>query len=171
MATMLAYGFFGDIIQLSDKWRCLGPLRYDVAGVYQFICNRSYHCELTITQTTNDSSQTNHSQSDSQEPLTNNNLNTNGNKQTRRSSKVLGKIINPALELCKRNCEKCSSPRKNIPTEKHLQSDVKLGGRYTTINCLNMPCRTAKSKFGISPFVHLGKCSLYKIIRIQNSFY
>ena len=49
MATMLAYGFFGDIIHQSDKWRCLGPLRYDLAGFFQFIRNTSYHSELAIT--------------------------------------------------------------------------------------------------------------------------
>ena len=55
MATMLAYGFFGDIIQQSDKWRCLGPLRYDLAGFCQFIRNTSYHSELTITLSPHDS--------------------------------------------------------------------------------------------------------------------
>ena len=60
---MLAYGFFGDIIQQSDKWRCLGPLRYDLAGFCQFIRNKSYHSELTITLSPHDSLVANHPES------------------------------------------------------------------------------------------------------------
>jgi hypothetical protein len=43
MATMLAYGFFGNIIEQSDRWRFFGPLRYSLAGFFQFIRNTSYH--------------------------------------------------------------------------------------------------------------------------------
>ena len=35
-------------------------------------------------------------------------------------------------------------------------SQIKLEGEYRTINCLNMPCRCEKSKYGMSPSVHLG---------------
>ena len=63
MATMLAYGFFGDIIQQSDNWRCLGPLRYDLAGFCQFVRNTSYHSELTITLSPHSSAQICHPQS------------------------------------------------------------------------------------------------------------
>jgi ceramide kinase len=53
MATMVAYGFFGNVIQQSDSWRIFGPLRYSLAGFFQFMRNTSYHTELTITQPSN----------------------------------------------------------------------------------------------------------------------
>ncbi|CAF3751273.1 unnamed protein product [Rotaria sordida] len=50
MATMVSYGFFGNLIQQSDNWRAFGPFRYDMAGFYEFFRNNSYETELTITQ-------------------------------------------------------------------------------------------------------------------------
>ena len=38
--VMAAYGFFGDVMQDSEKLRWMGPKRYDVAGFKRFISNR-----------------------------------------------------------------------------------------------------------------------------------
>jgi hypothetical protein len=176
MATMLAYGFFGDIIQQSDKWRCLGPLRYDLAGFCQFIRNRSYHSELTITLSPHDPSHICHSHqvtpgntvngeitssaaSDSQQLLNNLNRIPPENK----SLQVIQQIVMPALEFCSRNCETCALEENHDPTQIHLPLEIKREGRYSTINCLNMPCRCAKSKFGMSPFVHLGNIDFFSM--------
>ena len=97
---MLAYGFFGNIIEQSDQWRIFGPLRYTLAGFFQFIRNTSYPTKLSIAQVPEDNSET--------------------------------------------------DARKTLPLH------VKREGRYRTINCLNMPCRCDKSKYGMSPSVHLG---------------
>lgn len=41
MATMFAYGFFGNVIQQSDRWRFLGPLRYILSGFFSlFVVHR-----------------------------------------------------------------------------------------------------------------------------------
>lgn len=170
MATMLAYGFFGDIIHQSDKWRRLGPLRYDLAGFYQFIRNRSYHSELTITLSPYDSTQISHpiipmNHTDSRTTSTNahdshnllNNVNpiTDGNNAKYGSTKTIEKLINPGLIFCSRDCERCALETYHS-NQDYLPVPIKREGRYTTVNCLNMPCRCAKSKFGMSPFVHLG---------------
>jgi ceramide kinase len=119
MITTLAYGFFGDIIQQSDNWRFVGPVRYNLSGFAQFIRNRSYHTQLIITQT-----------------------------EEKYSSKILVQNINQNLLA---NLENSSLP-----------SEIKLEGDYRTINCLNMPCRCEKSKYGMSPSVHLGKLIMNK---------
>ena len=173
MATMLAYGFFGDIIQQSDKWRCLGPLRYDLAGFCQFIRNRSYHSEVTITLLPTDSSQTQPTQSippmnniitgttSSVAPNAHQLLNNPSpiiSEKTENDSSVetIKKLIAPGLIFCSRNCELCAIAEPDDSVKNQLPLKIKREGRYTTINCLNMPCRCAKSKFGMSPFVHLG---------------
>jgi hypothetical protein len=46
---------------------------------------------------------------------------------------------------------------KNLFENSSLSSKIELEGEYRTINCLNMPCRCEKSKYGISPSVHLGR--------------
>ena len=101
MITMLAYGFFGNIIEQSDQWRIFGPLRYTLAGIFQFIRNTSYPTKLTIAQVP----------------------------------------------------EKSSS---KVTTGKTSSLQIKREGQYRIINCLNMPCRCDKSKYGMSPSVHLG---------------
>lgn len=41
--SLMAYGYFGDIIKESEKLRWVGPRRYDVAGFKRFIANK-YNC-------------------------------------------------------------------------------------------------------------------------------
>jgi len=164
MATMLAYGFFGNIIEQSSKWRCLGPIRYDLAGFCQFIRHPSYHSELTITLSPHDRVEVYHPETisngsgtsavapDSQRLLNN-----------KKSTDTIEKIVTPVIKFCSKNCRKCSEEEKNNSNNNHLPLQMKLEGRYTTINCLNMPCRCAKSKYGMSPFVHLGKINHFFI--------
>ncbi|CAF0978520.1 unnamed protein product [Adineta steineri] len=182
MATMLAYGFFGDIIHQSDKWRCLGPLRYDLAGFCQFISNKSYHTELTITlASSSDSSQisqpeivtlmnntNNETTSSSIPPLTQTKDTINSTTNT--SNKVLDKIVTPGLEFCRRNCEQCALVDKSHTDKVQSPLQIKCEGRYTTINCLNMPGRCAKSKFGMSPYVHLGD-GTFDLILVKRSWF
>ncbi|CAF0725979.1 unnamed protein product [Adineta steineri] len=182
MATMLAYGFFGDIIHQSDKWRCLGPLRYDLAGFCQFISNKSYHTELTITlASSSDSTQicqpgtvtlmnntNNETTSSSIPPLTQTKDTINSTTNT--SNKVLDKIVTPGLEFCRRNCEQCALVDKPHTDKVQSPLQIKCEGRYTTINCLNMPGRCAKSKFGMSPYVHLGD-GTFDLILVKRSWF
>eukprot|EP00798_Chlamydomonas_sp_ICE-L_P003169 gene3169-13182_t len=37
-----AYGFFGDVMTVSETMRAVGPLRYDLAGFYNFLANKAY---------------------------------------------------------------------------------------------------------------------------------
>ena len=154
---MLAYGFFGDIIHQSDNWRFLGPLRYDLAGFCQFIRNTSYHSELTITLSSPETVQNAHSQT----------TNSVGGTSTvapdcqqliTQSTDTIEKLVLPKSKFCSRNCGQCSDEQTINANKNQLPLQIKREGRYTTVNCLNMPCRCAKSKYGMSPFVHLGKC-------------
>lgn len=38
--VMAAYGFFGDVMQDSEKLRWMGPKRYDFSGFKKFMTNR-----------------------------------------------------------------------------------------------------------------------------------
>ncbi|UJR13631.1 hypothetical protein I4U23_000644 [Adineta vaga] len=176
MATMLAYGFFGDIIHQSDRWRCLGPLRYDLAGFCQFVRNTSYHSELTITLSPHASAQICHPPSstslsnvggtstiapDQQQLIDENSKNI--------STNTIDKIVMPTVAFCSRNCGFCADEEKRDAGKVHLPLKIRREGRYTTINCLNMPCRCAKSKYGMSPFVHLGD-GTFDLILVKRSW-
>ncbi|CAF1010634.1 unnamed protein product [Rotaria magnacalcarata] len=175
MATMLAYGFFGDIIHQSDNWRCLGPLRYDLAGFCQFLRHTSYHSELTIALSTNDQLEICDPQemkstkienepssivSDCQQLITNSPLS---------EVNPMNKLMTPNLSFCRRNCDRCAEQNEIDSHKNNVPLQVKLDGRYTTINCLNMPCRCAKSKYGMSPFVHLGD-GTFDLILVKRSW-
>lgn len=45
-ACLAGYGFMGDIIRASEKLRCLGPIRYDIAGVLAFLLRRSHRARI-----------------------------------------------------------------------------------------------------------------------------
>ena len=121
MATMFAYGFFGNIIHQSDQWRLLGPLRYNLAGAVEFLRSTSYPVEVTITPPP--------------EPF---------------STKTLVQHLDHALIGLE-------DQQKSLDNDKLLTpTPIKREGRYRTVNCLNMPCRCDKSKYGMSPSVHLG---------------
>ena len=37
--AMVSYGYFGDLMQRSERYRWLGPKRYDISGVRTFLGN------------------------------------------------------------------------------------------------------------------------------------
>ncbi|CAF1307985.1 unnamed protein product [Rotaria sordida] len=184
MATMLAYGFFGDIIHQSDNWRCLGPLRYDLAGFCQFLRHTSYHTELTITLSSHDSVEICHPQtitsinngsktsivsSDCQKLINSSNSTLTEMNSMNKSYDTIGKLPTSNLGFCRQNCETCAEEKQTNRNKDQLPSQIKREGRYTTINCLNMPCRCAKSKYGMSPFVHLGD-GTFDLILVKRSW-
>ena len=65
---------------------------------------------------------------------------------------------------------KCSAKVLFTNSSSSLPSEIKLNGEYRTINCLNMPCRCDKSKYGMSPSVHLGILFFYFLIKFSFSF-
>ena len=138
---MLAYGFFGNIIEQSDQWRIFGPLRYTLAGIFQFIENKSYPVELIITQTSQKC-----------------NSNTINDHSKRNSSES---------EIRQRDV---SGKNREINEKNPLPVQMKRQGRYRTVNCLNMPGRCEKSSYGMSPSVHLGDGS-FDVILVKHSWY
>lgn len=43
VSTFVAYGYFGDVVRESEKFRWMGPSRYDVTGFNNLIRNRTYN--------------------------------------------------------------------------------------------------------------------------------
>ena len=46
--TMASYGYFGDLLRTSERWRKLGPTRYLLSGVLQLFRNRFYEGQLEV---------------------------------------------------------------------------------------------------------------------------
>ncbi|XP_075219151.1 ceramide kinase isoform X2 [Lycorma delicatula] len=47
-ASVISYGYLGDIIRDSDNFRWMGPKRYDFSGFKRFIANHGYEGELVF---------------------------------------------------------------------------------------------------------------------------
>jgi len=45
--TMVSYGYFGDLLVYSERFRWLGPQRYDVSGVRTFLAREVYEGSVT----------------------------------------------------------------------------------------------------------------------------
>lgn len=50
-SNMVAYGFFGDVIKLSEGHRALGPARYKLAGAVNVLKSRSYTASIKLRGT------------------------------------------------------------------------------------------------------------------------
>lgn len=48
VTSLVSYGYFGDLMQSSERWRCLGPPRYMLSGVQQVLRNRSYPVQVKV---------------------------------------------------------------------------------------------------------------------------
>ncbi|XP_054738569.1 ceramide kinase [Anastrepha obliqua] len=49
-ASLLSYGYLGDVAAKSERYRWMGPKRYEFAGVKTFIANNGYEAELRVLQ-------------------------------------------------------------------------------------------------------------------------
>ncbi|XP_031281217.1 ceramide kinase-like [Pistacia vera] len=49
-ASFAGYGFYGDVITESEKYRWMGPKRYDYAGTKVFLRHRSYEAEIAYLE-------------------------------------------------------------------------------------------------------------------------
>ncbi|XP_050313612.1 ceramide kinase [Anthonomus grandis grandis] len=47
-ASVLSYGYLGDVAFQSDQYRWMGPLRYDYSGFKKLVLNKGYHGEIAI---------------------------------------------------------------------------------------------------------------------------
>uniref|UniRef100_A0A182QPW5 DAGKc domain-containing protein n=1 Tax=Anopheles farauti TaxID=69004 RepID=A0A182QPW5_9DIPT len=47
-ASALSYGYLGDIAYDSEKYRWMGPKRYEYSGFKKFLANRGYNAEIVV---------------------------------------------------------------------------------------------------------------------------
>ncbi|XP_021926264.1 ceramide kinase isoform X2 [Zootermopsis nevadensis] len=47
-SSVISYGYLGDVVRDSEKFRWMGPKRYDYSGFKKFISNNGYEGEITL---------------------------------------------------------------------------------------------------------------------------
>ena len=126
-ASVMSYGYLGDLLHESEHLRWLGPRRYEYSGFKKILRNRGYDVELMLLQ----------------EPDKTN------------ESDVITNCDESKKVKCFENCSICSasnSESKGSGDEKFKRIQAKV----FMMNSANISCACQRSPAGMAPFAHLG---------------
>lgn len=125
-ASVMSYGYLGDLLFESEKLRWLGPKRYDYAGFKKIIRNRPYEVEILLLEDGTENNQEEKTNCDSKDKI-----------------------------KCLENCPVCSANISDVKpaTEEKFK---RVTGSFFMVNGANISCACKRSPSGFSPFSHLG---------------
>ncbi|OIW13276.1 hypothetical protein TanjilG_25755 [Lupinus angustifolius] len=155
-ASFSGYGFYGDVITESEKYRWMGPKRYDYAGTMVFLRHRSYEAEIAYLDVQSDET----------------NLTSKRNRQGS-LLRALGAPHKPERYICRVNCIVCNE-KPDVATTgvsdltPHLYSEkrrwVKSKGRFLSVGAAVISCRNEKAPDGLVADAHLSDGFLHLIL-------
>ncbi|XP_042508519.1 ceramide kinase isoform X2 [Macadamia integrifolia] len=158
-ASFAGYGFYGDVIKESEKYRWMGPKRYDYAGTKVFLQHRSYGADIRFLEVKAE------------------NVNAIPVKglQGRGTRSLWGPQKRPERLVCHVNCSVCTesvNPTQMItksPTEtdymipkdsRWLQSK----GHFLSVGAAVISCRNERAPDGLVADAHLADGFLHLIL-------
>lgn len=153
-ASIVAYGYLGDIAFENDQYRFLGPKRYEYVGFKKILLNRGYDAELMLLQEPENNS-------------TQGNSNPNNDCDSKQEIK------------CYENCTVCSAPNttnNNSDVIKSTQNGSeekykRITGKFFMVNSANISCACDRSPSGFSPYCHLGDGNMHLILVRHGGFF
>ncbi|VFQ72768.1 unnamed protein product [Cuscuta campestris] len=154
-ASFAGYGFYGDVITESEKYRWMGPTRYDFAGTKVFLRHSSYEAEVTYLEA-----------ADSKKGE-------EGGVAGRNRTKAALARKKQERNVCRVNCTVCNSKasdtsagREERPDEEPYSSRkwLKSKGRFLSIGCAIISCRNEKAPDGLVADAHLSDGFLHLIL-------
>ena len=129
--SMASYGFFGDVMDESEKVRWLGPVRYDLVGARMWMRNKSYYARVEYLPA----------------PQEANSRQIVCTKDCPVCSQPSHERVNPAQKSFKLHAQKSRA---------RFESDWRtIEGEFAGIMLVIMPCRSEKSKSGVCKYSHL----------------
>ncbi|KAI3458341.1 hypothetical protein Pfo_015004 [Paulownia fortunei] len=153
-ASFAGYGFYGDVITESEKYRWMGPKRYDYAGTKVFLQHRSYEAEVNYLEV--------ESEKGSLSPETDPQVN----------SRMLWCLPQkPDRVSCRANCVVCNSKSNdtmvgspslapNLKGQRWSRSK----GRFLSVGAAVISCRNEKAPDGLVADAHLSDGFLHLIL-------
>jgi ceramide kinase len=126
-ASVMSYGYLGDLLYESESLRWLGPKRYEYSGFKKVLRNRGYDVELLLLQ----------------EP------------ENTGESDVIQNCDAREKIKCSENCSTCSANEaesKPSGDEKYKR----VTGKFFMVNGANISCACDRSPSGMSPYSHVG---------------
>ncbi|KAG1362145.1 ceramide kinase [Cocos nucifera] len=157
-ASFAGYGFYGDVIKESEKYRWMGPVRYDFAGTKVFLEHRSYEAEIAFLET------------EKFDPLTGI---TDTGESKMQSSRLSGQSSNKVI--CRMNCTVCNEaknsgqfPSNRAITSPNVHSEnsrwLQSKGRFISVGAAIISCRNERSPDGLVADAHLADGFLHLIL-------
>lgn len=141
-ASFAGYGFYGDVIMESEKYRWMGPKRYDIAGTQVFLRRRSYEAEVSYLE-----------------------LNTEQMSSSSSESKAkVQKVRHSERVICRTNCSVCNSGRELPLSQIEKARWASTKGRFLSVGAAVISCRNGKAPDGLVADAHLSDGFLHLIL-------
>ncbi|KAK2994677.1 hypothetical protein RJ640_026156, partial [Escallonia rubra] len=152
-ASFAGYGFYGDVITESERYRWMGPKRYDYAGTKVFLRHRSYEAEVAYV--------------DVEFEKTTPDKGLHGS----RTKTLWGVHKKPNRVACHAKCGVCNTNSVHMSTRLPTQTPYPQGskwarskGRYLSIGAAVISCRNEKAPDGLVADAHLSDGFLHLIL-------
>uniref|UniRef100_A0A8W7PUG7 DAGKc domain-containing protein n=1 Tax=Anopheles coluzzii TaxID=1518534 RepID=A0A8W7PUG7_ANOCL len=126
-ASALSYGYLGDIAYDSEKYRWMGPKRYDYSGFKKFLANRGYNAEIVV------------------------HLDRRGKQDPNDGVRCLDKCARCRKAKYGRDCGGERASYEDDDTE-----PLVVRGKFLMVSGANISCSCERSPQGFSPYCHLG---------------
>lgn len=151
-ASFAGYGFYGDVITESERYRWMGPKRYDYAGTKVFLRHRSYEAEVSYLEVEPEKS------------------NPNPDKGVRgsRTKPLCGLPKRSERVACRAKCNVCNTEQVHTSNETPPYSKeskwLRSKGRYLSVGAAVISCRNEKAPDGLVADAHLSDGFLHLIL-------
>ncbi|GAB4858835.1 hypothetical protein Ancab_010313 [Ancistrocladus abbreviatus] len=156
-ASFVGYGFYGDVIVESEKYRWMGPKRYDFAGTKVFLRHSSYEAEVAYLEVNSESkipdAETDHQNGQLEEHHTKNE--------------------NCEPVICRANCKICCTSSLHTDEEgqpSFLHSASKRArwsnsrGHFLSVGAAVISCRNERAPDGLVADAHLSDGFLHLVL-------
>ncbi|XP_010532231.1 PREDICTED: ceramide kinase isoform X2 [Tarenaya hassleriana] len=150
-ASFAGYGFYGDVISESEKYRWMGPNRYDYVGTKVFLKHRSYEAEVAYEEV-----ETENAKSPPQ----------NGNLRTK--TWPFRNSIKSERILCRAGCSICNSKDDNTLLRNYSCPEgtkwSRSRGRFLSIGAAVISNRNERAPDGLVADAHLSDGFVHLIL-------
>ncbi|XP_015357218.2 ceramide kinase [Marmota marmota marmota] len=146
--SLLGYGFYGDLLEDSEKKRWMGPARYDFSGLKTFLSHHCYEGTVSFLPAQ-------HTTGSPRDP----------------------KPCRSGCLVCRQSRQQLEQEQtlRGPPDSEKVEEWHVICGKFLAINATNMSCACPRSPRGLSPAAHLGdgtldlilirKCSRFNFLR------
>ncbi|XP_020576292.1 ceramide kinase isoform X2 [Phalaenopsis equestris] len=154
-ASFAGYGFYGDVIKGSEKYRWMGPSRYDFIGTKVFLEHRAYEAEISFLE------------AKSVEAVS--------EAQLAGTHQVLLPRSSPNKRMCRTNCSVCIEATESSKMLSNGGNNSSNGqvedlrwsqskGRFLSVGAAVISCRNERAPDGLVADAHLSDGFLHLIL-------